>query len=63
VSIHTNYSDYVKFKNEHDNEFGEVLEDTQSFLVDLNPKSTLKPFHVKYLADLDLAKNNKASEP
>ena len=58
VSVHTSYSDYVRFKNEHDSEFGEVLDDTQSFLVDLNPKTTLKPFHVKYLADLDLAQNN-----
>jgi len=58
VSAHTNYSDYVKFKNEHDSEFGEVLSDTQSFLVDLNPKTTLKPFNVKYLAELELAQNN-----
>ena len=58
VSIHTSYSDYAKFKNEHDSEFGDVLSDTQSFLVDLNPKTTLKPFHVKYLADLDLVQNN-----
>jgi len=58
VSAHTNYSDYVNFKNEHDSEFSEVLSDTQSFLVDLNPKTTLKPFHVKYLADLDLAQNS-----
>ncbi len=63
VSIHTSYSDYVRFKNEHDSEFGDVLNDTQSFLVDLNPKTTLKPFHVKYLADLDLAQNNKAAKP
>jgi DNA-binding Lrp family transcriptional regulator len=55
VSVHTSYSDYVKFKNEHDSEFREVLADTQSFLVDLNPKTTLKPFHLKYLADLELA--------
>ena len=54
VSIHTSYSDYVKFKDEHDSEFGEVLADTQSFLVDLNPETTLKPFHLKYLADLEL---------
>lgn len=54
VSLHTSYSDYVRFKNEHDDEFGEILADTQSFLVDLNPKTTLKPFHVKYLAELEL---------
>ena len=58
VSIHTSYSDYVKFKDEHDGEFGEFLADTQSFLVDLDPKATLKPFHMKYLADLELAQNN-----
>jgi DNA-binding Lrp family transcriptional regulator len=60
VSIHTSYSDYVRFKNEHDSEFGEVLADTQSFLVDLNPKTTMKPFHLKYLADLELNLNNMA---
>jgi DNA-binding Lrp family transcriptional regulator len=58
VSVHTSYSDYVKFKNEHDSEFGEVLSDTQSFLVDLNPKTTLKPFHLRYLADLELNPNS-----
>jgi DNA-binding Lrp family transcriptional regulator len=58
VSVHTSYSDYAKFRNEHDSEFGEVLADTQSFLVDLDPKTTLKPFNVKYLADLELAQNN-----
>jgi DNA-binding Lrp family transcriptional regulator len=63
VSVHISYSDYVKFKNEHDSEFGDVLDDTQSFLVDLNPKTTLKPFHVKYLADLDLAKNHTKAGP
>lgn len=63
VSIHASYSDYVKFKNEHDSEFGDVLADTQSFLLDLNPKTTLKPFHVKYLADLDLAQNNTIARP
>lgn len=52
VSLHTSYSDYVKFKSEHDTEFSEYLADTESFLMDLNPKMTLKTFHVKYLADV-----------
>ena len=53
VSLHTSYSDYVKFKAEHDAEFSEYLADTESFLMDLNPKTTLKSFHVKYLADVE----------
>ncbi len=52
VSLHTSYTDYVKFKAEHDADFGECLEGTQSFLMDLNPKTVLKPFHVKYLSDI-----------
>lgn len=53
VSLHMSYSDYVRFKSDHDAEFSEYLGDTESFLMDLNPKTTLKPFHVKYLADVD----------
>ncbi|HKZ93965.1 MAG TPA: Lrp/AsnC family transcriptional regulator [Candidatus Bathyarchaeia archaeon] len=54
ISIHSNYSDYVKYKAEHEAEFGEYLADIQSFLVDLNPKTVLKPLSMKYLSEVNL---------
>jgi len=52
VSLHKNYSDYVKFKAEHDNEFAEYLAGTQSFIIEVDPDTALKPFSLSYLADL-----------
>lgn len=57
VSLHKSYSDYVKFKSEHDKEFGEYLADTQSFIIEVDPATALKPFSLSYLA------NSAALEP
>ncbi len=51
LSLHKSYSDYVKFKAEHDKEFAEYLADTQSFIMEVDPATALKPFNPSYLAD------------
>ena len=51
VSIHESYLDYTKFKNKHDSELGDVLDESQSYVVDLEGIIE-KPFHLKYLADI-----------
>jgi len=51
VSFHKSYSDFAEFMRTHDNEFSELLIESQSFISDINPTTIRKPFHLKYLAD------------
>jgi len=51
VSLHKSYSDYMKFKRKHDSELGDIVDDTQTFITDIDPGFIVKPFHFKYLAD------------
>jgi len=55
VSVHKSYSDYVRFKAEHDKELGEYLADTQSFIMEVDPDTALKPFNLSYLADFSVS--------
>jgi len=52
VSIHKSYSDYMKFKNKHDSELGDIVDESQTYVVDLDGVIE-KPFHLKYLADIE----------
>ena len=51
VSLHEDYSDYMQFKRRHDSELGEFLDESQTYVVDLEGIIE-KPFHLKYLADI-----------
>lgn len=53
VSLHKKYSDFVRFKKEHDDELRNLVIDSQSLIVDINPKTILKTFHLKYLSDAE----------
>jgi len=52
VSLHKSFSDYTKFKAEHNKEFGECIADTNSFIMEVNTDTALKRFDLSYLADL-----------
>jgi DNA-binding Lrp family transcriptional regulator len=51
VSFHKSYSDFMEFIRKHNSELSDLLIDTQSFIADISPTNTRKPFHLKYLAD------------
>lgn len=51
ISLHKSYPEFVRFKKEHDDELRDLLIDSESFIVDINPNTILKSFHLKYLAD------------
>jgi len=51
VSIHKSYSCYTKFKRKHDSELGDIVDESQTYVVDLEG-IVEKPFHLKYLADI-----------
>ena len=52
VSFHKNYSEFAEFIKEHNSAFSDLLLDTQSFISSTSPKTTRKPFHLKYLASI-----------
>jgi DNA-binding Lrp family transcriptional regulator len=52
VSFHKNYSDFIEFIKEHNSEFSDLLIDHQSFISNISPTTTVKPFHLKYLAQV-----------
>lgn len=53
VSFHKSYSDYASFKRRSQIELAEILVDCQSFIADINPGIILKPFHLKYLSEVE----------
>jgi DNA-binding Lrp family transcriptional regulator len=53
VSFHKNYAEFTEFIKEHNSsEFSDLLIDTQSFIANIGPANTRKPFHLKYLSDI-----------
>ncbi|MEM2098242.1 MAG: Lrp/AsnC family transcriptional regulator [Candidatus Bathyarchaeia archaeon] len=52
VSLHKNYTDYAKFIRMHNSELADSITESQSFTADLDPDVIIKPFSLKYLADL-----------
>ena len=49
ISFHKNYSDFTEFMKKHNSELSDVLIDSQSFISNISPTATRKPFHLKYL--------------
>ena len=54
VSLHDCYSDYASFMRTHDAELSDYVAESQTFQADLNPGVTIKPFSLKYLANLSM---------
>lgn len=52
VSLHENFSDFSNFINAHDAELSDWIVDSQTFHADLKDETAIKPFHLKYLANL-----------
>ncbi len=50
ISLHNSYSEFVEFKRKNFAEYSEIIAESQSFIVDINPGIIIKPFHFKYLA-------------
>ena len=53
ISVHKDYSDLDKFMSEHKRELGDMFTDIQTAIVNLEGNTILKPFHLKYLADVE----------
>jgi len=51
ISFHKSYSDFVRFKTTHDMELSDIITESRSFLVEVDPKIAVKPFHLKYLSE------------
>ena len=52
VSLHKDYSDHTEFMLKLRLEMGNFIDDVQTILVDLRNTKRLKPFHLKYLAEV-----------
>ena len=63
VSLHECYSDYAEFMRALDSELSDVVAETQSFQIDLSPGVVIKPFNLKYLANLKTKALKKCPTP
>jgi len=52
VSLHASYPDYAEFARTLENDLCDLLASSEAFLIDLKAGDAVKPFHLKYLADL-----------
>jgi DNA-binding Lrp family transcriptional regulator len=52
VSLHEDFSDFTNFIRAHDSELSDWVVESQTFHSDLKNAMVLKPFHLKYLAQL-----------
>lgn len=52
VSLHDSYSAYADFLRMLDADLSDVLVESQTFQIDLKPGVLIKPFNLKYLANL-----------
>ena len=52
ISVHKNFSDHSEFMLKLRLEMGSFIDDVQTILVDLRGTKRLKPFHLKYLANI-----------
>jgi len=52
VSLHKNFTDFSNFIKAHDSELSDWIVDSQTFHADLKDEEAIKPFHLKYLANL-----------
>ena len=51
VSVHKSFSDFADFIRAQDSELSNWIVESQTFHADLKPGLTIKPFHLKYLAN------------
>ena len=51
IMIHKNYSDYVKYKEKVEKNWGQYLAKYETFIVSLRSDKVLRPLTLKYLAD------------
>ncbi len=51
VSLHRSYSDFARFKRNHDMELSHMITESESFVADMNPRVVVKPLSLKYLAN------------
>jgi DNA-binding Lrp family transcriptional regulator len=63
VSLHRSYSDYAEFVRTLDSNLSDLVVDSQTFQIDLNPGVTIKPFNLKYLANVGNRNLAKQSAP
>ena len=59
VSMHKNFSDFAEFIRAQDAELSDWVIENQTFHADLKPGITIKPFHLKYLANVNTTTNAK----
>jgi len=52
-SVHKNYSRFDNFMAKHKRELGDTFTDVQTIIINLGGNQILKPFHLKYLAELN----------
>jgi DNA-binding Lrp family transcriptional regulator len=63
ISVHKDYSDYARFKQEIAEEWAEIMVAKGSFVISLTSDSTLKNFTFKYLADAIEEKEARETAP
>ena len=51
ISIHRNYSDYSTFLREARNEWADIMEVQESFIIGLKSKDVIQPLSLKHLAE------------
>ncbi len=51
ISFHKNYSKYADFMRSYAMDWGQVINEFESFIVSLNSGCKMKPLDLKYLAD------------
>lgn len=50
ISLHKNYLDFAEFIERHDSELSALVNESQSYVANMNPELIVKLFHFKYLA-------------
>jgi len=51
ISIHRNYSEYSKFLQEMRNEWADIIDIQNSFIISLTSKEVIQPLSLKHFAD------------
>ncbi len=59
VSLHRSYSDYAEFARTIDMNLSDFLLESQTFHMDLSPGVIIKPFNLKYLANMKTKSEKK----
>ena len=52
LSVHKNYPDFDSFMAKHKRDLADMFTDVQTVIINLGGSQILKPFHLKYLAEL-----------